>query len=476
MKQKHELNQRLDQILSPQLLELLKILQMPRLELQQMIRHEMEQNPFIDDEQEDDADKNEEIEEESELPHDEEIDYEYFFHDEWKTNGTDFSRRKKEQEDFNPVEIYSEPVSFKQHMLTQVHLKFSDVNEMAIAEFITTSLSDDGFLRNEHQAGEDDIDELIIKTFNVDREYYENVLKKYRFLDPIGSGSRDIRECFQTQLEYMNKVDTLAYVIITEFFEDFLKNKMYKIIAKMNISNEELGNAVDIIKTLNTRPANGEWGSSSHYVVPDIVIRKEKDEFYPELNSNNFPEIHLNRKYMEMLANKEKLSKKEEKFLKKRLNSAIFLVSGIHKRNSTLLKISERIVQIQKDFFYYGVSALKPMVLIDISDFLDIHESTVSRAIENKYIETPQGLFPFKFFFSRGIATDKGETSSTNVKDIIAKLIEEEDKSKPLTDQNIVEKLKEEHKITIARRTVAKYREMIGILPASKRKQYFKEV
>lgn len=475
MKQEHGLKQNLEQVLSPQLLELLRILQMPRLELQQMIRTEMEQNPFVDvedDEEEDEAPDNDE----SDLPHENEIDYDYFYHDEWKSPGSDFSRKSREREEFNPVDIYSEPVSFKQYILTQIHLRFSDPLEMAVAEFITTSLGDDGFLSNEHSEGEDDVDNLIMDMFSIERDHYEAILHRFRRLDPIGTGSRNIRECFLTQLENRKMTDSLAYVIIRDFYDDFLKNKMYRITAKLNISNEELSKAIDIIKTLNPKPANGEWGSSSHYVTPDIIVRRHKDEFIPELNNSSFPEIHLNRKYLELLQNKSRLSKKEEKFLKKRLNSAIFLVSGIQKRNNTLMKIAERIIQLQKEFFYFGVSALKPMVLNDISDHISVHESTVSRAIENKYIETPQGLFPFKFFFSRGIHTENGETSSTNVKDIIAHIIEDEDKSSPLTDQKIMEILQEEYKIKIARRTVAKYREMNGTLPASKRKQYFKEV
>lgn len=475
MKQEHELKQKLEQVLSPQLLELLRILQMPRLELQQMIRTEMEQNPFIDVE---DDDENDDISEneESELPHEGEIDYDYFYHDDWKSPGSDFSRKSKDKEEFNPVDIYSAPVSFKQHILTQIHLQFSDPLDMAVAEFVTTSLSDDGFLSNEHNENEDDVDHLIMHMFDIDSERYEAILKRFRLLDPIGTGSRSIKECFLTQLEFMNMKDSLAYIVIRDFYDDFLKNKMYRIIAKLNISNDELGKAIDIIKKLNPKPANGEWGNSSNYVTPDVTVRRHNDEFIAELNNNNFPEIHLNRKYLELLQNRDKLSKKEEKFLKKRLNGAIFLVSGINKRNNTLMNITERIIQLQKEFFFFGVSALKPMVLNDIADHISVHESTVSRALENKYIDTPQGLFPFKFFFSRGISTENGETSSTNVKDIITKIIENENKSKPLTDQRIADILNEEYKISIARRTVAKYREMNGILPASKRKQYFKEV
>ncbi len=479
MKHSQSLQNKLEQILSPQLLELLKILQMPRLELQQLIRHEIEQNPFLEEEMSEDDDESETTikeKEESKSDKKDEIDFEYFYHDDWKKPGIDFSKKKKEHENFNPVDIYSEPISFKQHLLTQVHIKFGNHLEMEVAEFIVTSLSDDGFLKVDHENEEENIENVIIKTFNITHKNFENILDRIRLLDPIGVGSRNVRECFLTQLKYKKMTDTFAFTIINDFYDDFLKNKMYRISNKIDISNDEFKIAIEDIKKLNPKPANGEWGKSSNYIVPDILVRKQGDEFIPEINSNYFPEVHLNKRYLDILQGKNKLTKKEEKFLKKRLNSAIFLVSGINKRNKTLLNISERIIMLQKEFFHFGISALKPMVLQDISNYLGIHESTVSRATYRKYIDTAKGIFPFKFFFSRSILTEEGNTSSTNVKDIIKKVIEKENQRTPLTDQRIVDILKDQYKIMIARRTVAKYREIMDILPASKRKKYFKEV
>lgn len=467
MKQKLRVEQR--QELTPRLIELLKILQMPRMELQQMIRHEIELNPFLEDidDLDEEIEETEEPDNDPDLPHEDDFDYDYFYHEEWKQAGYDFTRKSKQDEEFNAVDIYSAPQSFRDHMYTQVHLTFDLVDDIEIGEYITDSLSDEGLLEAELA----DISEQLKKPeFKV-----EAVHKRYKLLNPIGVGSRTIQECLLTQLEFSGRRESLAYIIIEQFYDDFISNRLYKILAKLNIDENTLKEGTDEICKLNPKPANGEWGKSSQYIVPDVVIERKGDDYVPMLNTMNFPELHLNKRYMELLERRKDLNKNERTFLKKKLNAAVFMVSGIHRRHQTLMRISERIVQLQKDFLTFGVSALKPMTLSDISEYIEVHESTVSRAIENKHIDTPIGLFPFKFFFTRGIRTPDGDTSTLNVKDIINNIVNEEDKNKPLRDNEIADILKEKHQIEIARRTVAKYREQTGILPANKRKKYFKE-
>jgi len=468
----HELSQRLRQELrlTPQLLELVKILQLPRLELQQLITHEIEINPFLSEELLDEPDDAEEAvrEEKAEMPKEQEIDYEYFFHDEWSGSNYDFSRKSQEDEDFSFVEAYSQPKTIREHLMTQVHLAFSTVAEIEIGEFITDSLSEDGLL----ETGVKDIAGSVGCT----EDDVERVLHRYRLFDPIGIGSRDVRECLMTQLESQNRSESTEYMILRDFFEEFMTNKIYKIVAKVKLSESKLEKAMDEIKKLNPKPANGDWGASGDYVVPDMIIERKNDDFVCSLNMTQFPEVHLNRKYVEMLKNKDRMNKHEEKFLKQKLNSAVFMLEGIHKRNRTLTKITERIIMMQRDFLNFGISALKPMILSDISEYVGMHESTISRALENKYVDTPQGIFAYKFFFSRSIRTDSGDTSSTNVKDIIRQIVEGESPSEPLTDAQIVGILKDKYSISIARRTVAKYREQCNILPTVKRKKYFKEV
>jgi RNA polymerase sigma-54 factor len=467
-----ELSQKLRQELrlTPQLLELVKILQLPRMELQQLITHEIEINPFLSEELLDENEQQiEDVkDDEPELPHEQEIDYDYFFHDEWKSSGYDFAKKSEEDDDFSFVEIYSQPKTLRDHLMTQVHLTFNTVEEIEIGEFITDSLSDEGLLEVSFAD--------IVEGIKCTEESIEHVLAKYRLFDPIGIGSRDVRECLMTQLEYQNKTETVEYMLLKDFFEEFMTNKIYKIVAKVKISEAKLEKAIDEIKKLNPKPSNGEWGKNGDYIIPDMIIERKNDDFVCAINMTQFPEVHLNRKYVEMLKDKEHIKKEEEKFLKQRLNSAIFMLEGIHKRNRTLMRITERIIMMQKDFLNFGISTLKPMILADIADYVGMHESTISRALENKYVDTPQGVFPYKFFFSRSIKTDMGDTSSTNVKDLVKQIVDTESPSKPFTDAQIADILKEKYSITIARRTVAKYREQCNILPTVKRKKYFKEV
>ncbi|MDD3804107.1 MAG: RNA polymerase factor sigma-54 [bacterium] len=467
-----ELSQRLRQELrlTPQLLELVKILQLPRMELQQLITHEIEINPFLTEELFDEQDEleTEMAEPEAELPKAQELDYEYFFHDEWKGSGNDFSRKSEDDGDYSFVEAYSQPKTLREHLMTQVHLAFETVKEISIGEYITDSLSEDGLLEAEIAD--------IAEALNCTNDEIEGVLKKYTLFDPIGIGSRNVRECLMTQLENMGRTETIEYMIIRDFFEEFMTNKIYKIMAKVKVTENKLQKAIEEIKKLNPRPANGEWGKTGDYVIPDIIIERKNEDFICSINMTQFPEVHLNKKYVEMLKNKDHMNKEEERFLKQRLNSAIFMLEGIHKRNRTLMKITERIIMMQKDFLEFGISALKPMILADIAEYVGMHESTISRALESKYVDTPQGIFPFKFFFSRSIKTETGDTSSTNVKDIIKQIIENENSSNPLTDGRIVDILKDKYSISLARRTVAKYREQCDILPTVKRKKYFKEV
>jgi len=470
MNQELSQKQRQELRLTPQLLELVKILQLPRMELQQLITHEIEINPFLSDELLDEQDEAVEKvqDKEPELPKEQEIDYDYFFHKEWRASGYDFSKRSEEDDDYSLVEIYSQPKTLREHLLTQVHIVFNDIKDVEIGEFITDSLSDEGLL----EVSLKDIGEKL----KCSEDDIERILTKYRYFEPVGIGSRDMRECLMTQLEFQNKMNTTEYIILRDFFEDFMTNKIYKIVAKVHIGETKLERAMDEIKKLNPKPANGEWGKSGDYIIPDIIIERKDDDFICSINMTQFPEVHLNKKYMEILKDKEHIKKDEEKFLKQRLNSAIFMLEGIHKRNRTLLRITERIIMMQKDFLNFGASSLRPMILADIADYVGMHESTISRALEKKYVDTPQGVFPFKFFFSSSIKTESGETSSTNVKEIVKQIIDNENPSNPLTDAEISDILKKRYSIMIARRTVAKYREQANILSTVKRKQYFKEV
>ncbi|MEO0288491.1 MAG: RNA polymerase factor sigma-54 [candidate division WOR-3 bacterium] len=462
MKQKLETSLRQEIKLTPQLLTLVKILQLPLLELQQVITNEIEQNPFLTDDVLEEEDVTYE-EVEPELPLKDEIDYEYFFHDDWKRASLPSERYDREREEFDPITNVEEPESLQDYLLTQSHIFFDDPDEIKIAEEITFSLSDDGLLEVSLSQ--------IAENLNIPIEKVEYVHSKYKFFDPVGIGSRSVQEVLLTQLENQNKVDSLEYRIIKDFYEEFLTNKLYIIENKLKITRSKLEKVIESIRSLNPKPANGSWGKSSDYIIPDVIVEQRGEELYVSLNLQSFPEVHLSKSYFEMYKNNENLSQEEKKFLKNKFNAALFLLEGIYRRNNTLLKISERIVQIQKDFFFNGISSLKPLTLNDISGYIGVHEATVSRAIENKYMETPAGIFPLKFFFSKGVKNTTGfEVSNKKIMNIIKEEIENEDPNNPYSDIELVKILEEKHSIKIARRTVAKYREKLNILPSSKRK------
>ncbi|MEO0237486.1 MAG: hypothetical protein ABIN35_04550, partial [candidate division WOR-3 bacterium] len=354
MKQKLETSLRQEIKLTPQLLTLVKILQLPLLELQQVITNEIEQNPFLaDDVLEEEDVTYEEVE--PELPLKDEIDYEYFFHDDWKRASLPSERYDREREEFDPLTNVEEPESLQDYLLTQSHIFFDDPDEIKIAEEITFSLSDDGLLEVSLSQ--------IAENLNIPIEKVEYVHSKYKFFDPVGIGSRSVQEVLLTQLENQNKMDSLEYRIIKDFYEEFLTNKLYIIENKLKITRNKLEKVLESIRTLNPKPANGSWGKSSDYIIPDIIVEQKGEELYVSLNLQSFPEVHLSKSYFEMYKNNENLSQEEKKFLKNKFNAALFLLEGIYRRNNTLLKISERIVQIQKDFFFNGISSLKPLTL-----------------------------------------------------------------------------------------------------------------
>lgn len=462
MKQKLEIGLKQELKLTPQLLTLVKILQLPLLELQQIVTTEIEQNPFLSD----DVIEEEEItydEIEPELPLKDEIDYEYFFHDEWKRSVLPSEKLNRESEDFDPVEIAEKPEMLEEYLLTQSHIFFDDPDEIRIADEMVYSLSEEGLL-------EVSLEE-ISQSLNLPIEMVEKVHSKFKFFDPVGIGSRSVKECLLTQLENKNKKDSLEYTIINQFYDEFLTNKIYIIENKLKIRANKIIKAFEEIKKLNPKPSNGIWGKTSDYILPDIIVEQRGEEFFVYLNLQSFPEIHLSRSYFEMYKNMDKLNQEEKKFLKNKFNAALFLLEGIYRRNNTLLKIAEKIVSIQKEFFLYGISHLKPIRLIDIANIIGVHEATVSRAIENKYMETPSGIFPLKFFFSKGVKNISGyEVSNKKIMNCIKDEIEKEDPRKPYSDIELTKILEEKYFIKIARRTVAKYRENLNILPSSKRK------
>ena len=446
--------------LSPQLIELLKLLQLPRLELEQLIRLELQQNPLLEEVEEDlEEDQPEEETAEDSEPEDE------FEWAEFLQDGLDSAYKpdRRRTEDFTQ-QIPEVPASLRDHLITQVHLKAESNEQMLIGEYIVDSLDDDGYLRSVNV-------EEIATALNVQVEKVEDALALLQSLDPPGVGARELKECLLIQLRNSGKDGGLEVKIVEGHLND-LKNKRYQAIARsLRVNEKVLQKAIGVISALQPRPGSGAWGSAVRYVTPDVMIERTEDEFRVFLNETNIPHLRISRSYKEVLSGRRGRSKKEREFVRKRLASARFLINGLDERRRTIMKVMSFICETQNDFLERGVTSLKPMTLRTVADALGIHESTVSRVIRGKYIQTPQGVFNLKFFFSGAVKSYRTEeVSSRSVRARIGELIKNEDKKKPLSDKRISEVLESEG-FEVARRTVGKYRDELRILPSKMRRE-----
>ena len=448
--------------LSPQLIELLKLLQLPRLELEQLIRLELQQNPLLEEVEEeveeDESEEETENEEESELG--DEFEWAEFLQD-GLDSGYKPDRRKAE--DFTQ-QIPEVPASLRDHLITQIHLKATSNEQILLGEYIVDSLDDDGYLRSASV-------EEIAAALNVEVEKVEEALVLVQSLDPPGVGARELKECLLIQLRNSGKDDGLEVKIVERHLND-LKNKRYQAIARsLRVGEKVLQKAIGIISSLQPRPGSGAWGSQVRYVTPDVLIERAEDEFRVFLNETNIPHLRISRSYKEVLAGRKSRSKGEREFVRKRLASARFLINGLDERRRTIMKVMSFIADTQKDFLERGVTNLRPMTLRTVADALGIHESTVSRVIRGKYVQTPQGVFDLKFFFSGAVKSYRSEdVSARSVRARIAELVKNEDKKKPLSDKKISEILSSEG-FEVARRTVGKYRDELRILPSKMRRE-----
>jgi RNA polymerase sigma-54 factor len=447
--------------LSPQLIELLKLLQLPRLELEQLIRTELEQNPLLEELE---PDEDEEPEPEQEPAEDtgskDEMDWAEYLQDD-VDHGYKPDRRKIE--DFTQ-QIPALAAGLRDHLMTEVHLKMETEEEMSIGEYIVDSLDDDGYLRSVTV-------EEIAKALNVEQEKVESVLARIQAFDPPGVGARDLRECLLIQLRSKGKGDGIEIKIVENHLND-LKNKRYQAITRdLKINDKALQKAIDVIASLQPRPGSGAWGTEVRYVTPDVLIDKTEDEYRVFLNETNIPHLRISRSYQDVITDLKGRSKQEKDFVRQRLASARFLINGLDERRRTIMKVMSFITENQKDFLERGVSALRPMTLKTVADALGIHESTVSRVVRGKYVQTPHGVFELKYFFSGSVKSDRSDdVSARSVRARIADLIKNEDSKRPLSDKKIGELLKREG-YDVARRTVGKYREEMKILPSKMRRE-----
>jgi RNA polymerase sigma-54 factor len=481
---KQRLQQKLLQKLSPQQIQMIKLLEIPAIQLEQRIKKEMEENPILEEGNEDPYEEQEEEKEDQAADQKEQDEFsleDYMQDDEipsYRLNTQNFSTDAKREE--IPFAMGS---SFRELLKDQLGLrKLTDYQEV-LAEYILGNIDDDGYLRRELDAIADDL--AFSVGLETSYEELHEVLMIIQEFDPAGVGARNLQECLLLQIrrkENHNPLTQLAIRILTNHFEEFTNKHYDRIIQRLNIREEQLKEALEEILRLNPKPggaAGDQQGRAFHHIVPDFILEENEGELQLFLNSSNVPELRVSRAYSDMFesysANKASASRDEKDaitFVKQKLDSARWFIDAIKQRQNTMLLTMNAILEYQKGYFYEGdETRLRPMILKDISDVTGLDISTISRVVNSKYIQTHFGIYPLKYFFSEGMQTDSGEEVSTReIKKILQDCIDNEDKHRPLTDDRLSAILHEKG-YQIARRTVAKYREQLGLPVARLRKQ-----
>ena len=482
---KQRLQQKLLQKLSPQQIQMIKLLEVPTLQIEQRIKKELEENPALEEGSEEE-DIPSETEEEDQLD-EKDKDQEEFTIDDYieEDDIPDYRLQAKNysKDDDKRNEIpFSVGASFQEHLESQLSLRDLTEKQKILGEYILGNIDEDGYLRRELVNIVDDL--AFLQNVETTEEELEEVLKIIQDLEPAGIGARTLRECLLLQLEKRDKSEPalkLAYTILDLHFEEFTKRHYDKIILRLGITENELKAAIDEILHLNPKPGgvySDPFSKTSQPIIPDFILELTEDGFDLHLNSKNLPELRLSSAYSEMLHSysKDKSQKKEMKdavlFVKQKIDSAKWFIDAIKQRQNTLLLTMNAILEYQREYFIDGdETKLKPMILKDVAEMTGLDISTISRVANSKFVQTHFGIFPLKFFFSEGLQTDSGEEVSTReIKRILRDCIENEQKRRPLTDESLTDILQEKG-YQIARRTVAKYREQLNIPVARLRKE-----
>jgi len=479
IRQQLKLSQQL--VMTPQLQQAIKLLQLSRMELVDMVQQELEENPLLEEgvESVDEIEKNPDSRDEAEMAQasSEEVkevkgESEGLGDIDWQTYLEGYSLGGStadyyEEDDDRPSyeNLITKKGTLTDHLLWQLNLSPFDETERQIAEEIIGNLNEDGYLI----ASLEEIAEQV----HAEIPAIESVLKKVQDFDPVGVASRNLQECLLKQVEQL-ELDNSTVVAILENHIGDLESRKYPAIAKaLGVTLDEVLGAAKVISHLDPRPGRPYWQEDSHYIVPDVSVYKIGDEYVVVLNDEGLPNLRINSFYRSALSGGSDIDAKAGEYIQEKMRGAMWLIKSIHQRQRTIYKVTKSIVKFQRDFFDRGIEHLKPLVLRDVAEDIEMHESTISRVTTNKYVQTPQGLFELKYFFNSGISTTQGETiASESVKSKIKEIISGENVKKPYSDQKLVELLRG-HGIDIARRTVTKYREMLGIGSSTERKRHF---
>jgi RNA polymerase sigma-54 factor len=483
---KQRLQQKLLQKLSPQQIQMIKLLEVPTLQIEQRIKKELEENPALEEGAEEDEIPSETEEDQFE-ENDKDKDQEEFTIDDYieEDEIPDYRLQEKNysKDDDKRTEIpFSVGFSFHEHLESQLGLRDLTEKQKILGEYILGNIDEDGYLRRELSNIVDDL--AFLQNVETTEIELEEVLMIIQDLEPAGVGARTLRECLLLQIDKRDNSlpsTMIAHSILDSYFEEFTKRHYDKIIFKLDITEDELKGAIDEILRLNPKPGgvySDPFNKTSQPIIPDFILELSEDGFDLHLNSKNLPELRLSAAYSEMLHaySKAKSQKKEMKdavlFVKQKIDSARWFIDAIKQRQNTLLLTMNAILEYQQEYFIDGdETKLKPMILKDVAEMTGLDISTVSRVANSKFIQTHFGIFPLKFFFSEGLQTDSGEEVSTReIKRILQDCIENEQKRKPLTDESLTDILQEKG-YQIARRTVAKYREQLNIPVARLRRE-----
>jgi RNA polymerase sigma-54 factor len=466
-------NLALQHVLSPQLQQSLLILQTPLLELRNLVQQEMETNPVLEElPDEPGTDQRTEGEPSGDDNFKNEFEKLASLDEEWRdymAQSASYSggvRDSKEAQDKRQFLFDSIPVqeTLQQNLIGQLNQSVLSANDRKAAELIIGNIDDNGFLQS--------TPEDMALNSGIPKEDFEKMLGLIHSFYPAGVGARDLRECLLIQLQRQGKEHTIEFKIVSEHMEDLGRRRFPEIARRMGISVEEVQKAADNIARLNPRPGQVFAAAPQNYVLPDVMVEKVDGEYQISSNNEQVPHLRISNLYKDIIASGNTQTSEVKDYIRDKIRSGKFLIRSIHQRQQTILNIARQIVGRQLDFLEHGPSHLKPLTMGEVADAVGLHETTVSRAVSGKYMATPQGVFEMKYFFTSGYQTATGESlSNTSVKEAILDLVKRENGSAPLSDHEIVEILGERG-IPIARRTVAKYRTELNILPSHMRRKY----
>jgi RNA polymerase sigma-54 factor len=469
--------------INPRLYQAMDLLYMPLLDLQQHLKQELLNNPFLDlveeeeeEEEQSESETGESIEEEK---RGEEIDWEEILLDGFDTAG---GRREEheEKEYFEPVTVATRDLS--DHLRDQVSLLELTPREVLLADEFIGNIGDDGYLASPVEEVVSSLNDVVTEAAaeagrdTEDLPLYtieeaEKMLQTVQSLDPPGVAARTLQECLLLQLKEAGLQQSLPYRLVHDCFDELIAHRWSEISKRFGISAGDVQGAADEIAKLDPKPGLRYSSGSDNYIIPDLIVDKIDGVYHVFLNDANLPRLKLSKAYQEIARDKKKFEGENKEFISNKLNSANWMIQAIEQRRQTMLKVMNYIVDRQREFFDKGVQFLKPLTLREVAEVINMHESTVSRVTNEKFVQTPRGVLPLKFFFSSGLATTDGDdVSARGIKAQLEKLVQEEDPKHPLTDQAIVNILRESG-VQIARRTVAKYRDQLGVLSARMRKR-----